>query len=1036
VAFAVLFVACGSRVTVAVTQAPAPTQSAAAAETVAPPADRLRVLFLGDDGHHRPYVRAKDILPVLANNGIDMFYTDEADDLNMESLRQYHALVFYNNQPAISRTQLAALTRFVEHGGGLVVLHSASASFQNSEEFIRLVGAAFKSHGTGTFSATRVAQDHPAIQGVPSFETWDETYIHTKHNPVNRTVLEVRREGGHEEPWTWTKPYGQGRVYYTAWGHDRRTWGQEGFQAQLIQATRWAAGDWALNQRTAEPNPQEVELEVPIPTYARPPAGWNTASDPVTEAPVALSTEESLQLATFRPGFKAEPFAFEPMIGNIIDFTWDARGRMWAIETNDYPNDVLPDSVVGDGVTRGGDFAPNAGPYPGGKDRILILDDTNNDGLADDVKVFAEGMNLATSLVLANGGVIVGQAPHMLFFQDTNGDDVADVREVLFTGFPRRDTHGTISNMRWGFDNRILASLGYNGFRGQVGDVTIDRGEVGAGYFSFPADGSSFDYIARTSNNTWGVAVSEDNFIFGSTANSRPSNFVHIPARYYRDVLGTDEPVLPGIQDRNDVYAIREIWQVDQFDRYTAGAAHEIYTARLFPEEYWNRVAFVTEPTAHVIGMFELLNNGSTFTAKNRWNLMASRDAWAAPVQVKVGPDGALWVSDFYTLIAQHNPVPRCMTAADSARLEALHPLTCSFRDGAGAAYETPNRDRLHGRIYRILPEDAPAVRALRLDNASPAQLVETLRHDNLFWRMMAQQMLVEGRHTSQVPALVQLVNDHTLDGLGLNVAALHALWTLRGLGAIPGNESALTAARNALHHPAPSVRRAALQVLPRNEQLLDGILGAGMLPDRSSPTTVDYTVPTGILQDADPHVRLQALLAVSELPASPRAANALLETITFPGNARDPWIPDAVAIAGVTQGPQFAADLLRRGLPRNADTVTIAGIRNAVRLMADHYVASANADAVVALLTSLPEANPAIGDALLDAIAPPPPPDDAPPQVRARASRAGWPQDQPPTLSAEQRAALVTAARAATPELAEDFQRVAERWGMPDLFR
>jgi hypothetical protein len=652
------------------------------------------------------------------------------------------------------------------------------------------------------------------------------------------------------------------------------------------------------------------------------------------------------------------------------------------------------------------------------------------------VKVFAQGLNLATSLVLANGGVVVGQAPHMLFFKDTNGDDQADVREVLFTGFPRNDTHGTISNMRWGFDNRILASLGYNGFRGQVGDVTIERGVVGAGFFSFPPDGTSFDYIARTSNNTWGVALSEDNFIFGSTANSRPSNFVHIPGRYYRDVLGTREPVLPGIEDRNDVYAIREIWQVDQFDRYTAGAAHEIYTARLFPEEYWNRVAFVTEPTAHVVGMFELFNNGSTFTAKNRWNLMASRDPWAAPVQVKVGPDGALWVSDFYTLIAQHNPVPRCTSAADSARLQALHPLTCSFRGGPGAAYETPNRDKLHGRIYRILPEDAPAIRPMRLDNASPTQLVETLEHDNLFWRMMAQQMLVEGRHTSQVPALVELVNDHTIDPLGLNVAAQHALWTLHGLGAITGNESALAAARNALHHPAASVRRAALQVLPRDEQLLGDILAAGMLPDRSSPTPVDYTVPTGILQDASPYVRVEALLAVAELPASPRAANALLEIITVPGNARDRWIPEAVAIAGVKQGPQFAADLLRRRLPPNADTIAIAGIRNTVRLITEHYITSANADAVVALLTAVPEANPAIGGEVLSAIAPPPPPDDAPPQVRARASRVGWPQDQPPTLSAEQRNALIAAANAAAPELAEGYQRVAVRWGMPDLFR
>src|SRR5687767_15972011 len=193
-------------------------------------------------------------------------------------------------------------------------------------------------------------------------------------------------------------------------------------------------------------------------------------------------------MMTLRPHFRAEPFATEPLVGNIIDFTWDARGRMWAVETNDYPNTVLPDSVRGN-------------------DRILILEDSNRDGLADRTIVFADGLNLATSIAFANGGVIVGQAPHMLYFRDTNGDDKADERKILFTGFPRGDTHGTISNLRYGFDNQVWGSVGYNGFRGTVGPTTYARGGAGvtntfgSGYFRFPKDGSDLEYIARTSNN-------------------------------------------------------------------------------------------------------------------------------------------------------------------------------------------------------------------------------------------------------------------------------------------------------------------------------------------------------------------------------------------------------------------------------------------------------------------------------------------------------------------------------------------------------
>src|SRR5690606_28173034 len=178
---------------------------------------------------------------------------------------------------------------------------------------------------------------------------------------------------------------------------------------------------------------------------------------------------------------------------------------------------------------------------------------------------------------------------HMLFFRDTNGDDVADEKKILFTGWPRDDTHGSISNLRYGFDNQIWGSVGYNGFRGTVGGVTYGRTGIlfGSGYFRFAPDGSSLDYVARTSNNTWGVAFSEDGYVFGSTANRNASNFVHIPGRYYRELTG-QTPTLPTIADRQDVYPLRNIYQVDQFGMYTAGSAHEIYTARAFPEEYWN----------------------------------------------------------------------------------------------------------------------------------------------------------------------------------------------------------------------------------------------------------------------------------------------------------------------------------------------------------------------------------------------------------------------------------------------------------------
>jgi hypothetical protein len=266
-------------------------------------------------------------------------------------------------------------------------------------------------------------------------------------------------------------------------------------------------------------------------------------------------------------------------------------------------------------------------------------------------------------------------------------------------------------------------------------------------------------------------------------------------------------------------------------------------------------------------------------------------------VQVKVGPDGALWVSDFYTLVAQHNPTPRNM-------------MGCC-QTGPGQAYETPNRDRLHGRIYRIVYDSTPPVPGRRLDTATSQQLVDALGNDNLFWRQTAQRLLVERKAVDAIPALIRRANDQTVDSLGLNPAVLHALWTLHGLAALSSNPDAMTAARNALRHPAASVRRAALMMLPRDSQLLSDILSSGILPDRGSPWPVEYTVGNAMLSDADMHVRLEATLAMSELPPSDRGKNVVRELFASLDNARDPWMPDAIAIAAASHGPAFLGELL-----------------------------------------------------------------------------------------------------------------------------
>src|SRR4029079_2738326 len=148
--------------------------------------------------------------------------------------------VIYANTTQITKEQEKDLLDYVENGGGFVPLHCASFCFLNSPAYIDLVGAQFQKHGTGEFDTKVVDSDHPSMKGLEPFRTWDETYVHTKHNTSERHVLQARDDQSGSEPWTWTRTQGKGRVFYTAYGHDARTWGNPGFVDLIERGTRWA----------------------------------------------------------------------------------------------------------------------------------------------------------------------------------------------------------------------------------------------------------------------------------------------------------------------------------------------------------------------------------------------------------------------------------------------------------------------------------------------------------------------------------------------------------------------------------------------------------------------------------------------------------------------------------------------------------------------------------------------------------------------------------------------------------------------------
>lgn len=932
---------------------------------------RLKVLFLGDNGHHEPHKRFDQLQPVLARRGIDLTYTDRVGDLNATTLAGYDVLAVYANIESISPAQEQALLDYVAAGKGFVPLHCASYCFLNSPKYVALVGAQFRRHQTGVFRTKIARPDDPIMKGFGGFESWDETYVHHKHNDADRVVLEYRAEGDGEEPWTWIRRQGQGRVFYTAWGHDERTWGNPGFQNLVERGIRWAAGqDPAVVPAFADRPPmtpkrtdlkpfEYVDADIP---YYPPGRRWGTMGEPIKKMQAPLDPAESVKHMVVPVGFEPRLFAAEPDIGKPICLAWDERGRLWIAETVDYPNEIKP-----------------AGE---GRDRIRICEDTDGDGRADKFTVFAEKLSIPTSLTFSRGGVIVNQAPDTLYLKDTDGDDVADERSVLFTGWGTADTHAGPSNLHYGLDNWVYGMVGYSGFQGTVGD---ERHSFRTGFYRFRPDGSKLEFLRNTNNNSWGVGFSEEGVLFGSTANGNPSEYLPIPNRYYEAVRGWSSSVLTGIAESNRFDPITDkVRQVDNHGGFTAGAGHALYTARNYPAEYWNKTAFVAEPTGHLVATFVIHPEGAGFRSRNSWNLVASDDEWTSPIAAEVGPDGNVWFIDWYNFIVQHNPTP------------------AGFKTGKGNAYETELRDKKHGRIYRLVYTGAapaqpgageaakrPAVQSLK--QATPGQLVEALKSDNMFWRLHAQRLLVERGKKDIVPALLELVNDPAADEIGLNGAAIHALWTLQGIGALDGsNAAAMTAVAQACRHKSAGVRRNAVQVLP--------------LEDPANRTLVESRLDPR----EEPQVRLAALLALADAAPSAGSAARVLDCLVQNLATKDRWIADAATAAAARSSLPFLIEASRRSARQLGD----AALREPISLVAGHFARSGAGEQAVPLLEALAAGQPAVAEAVIAGL------------------DRGWPKDKPVALGQAGEAALVKLFESSAPAARSRLVALSTRWG------
>lgn len=439
------------------------------------------------------------------------------------------------------------------------------------------------------------------------------------------------------------------------------------------------------------------------------------------------SPQESVQHMTVPEGFAVELVASEPEIVNPIAMTFDDRGRVWITESVEYPR-------------------KSAGP---GRDRVKILEDTDRDGRADKFTVFAEGLNIPTGVAVGYGGVWVLNSPDLLFMTEQDGKEAN--REVVLTGFGRADTHELPNSLTWGPDGWLY---GLNG----VFNLSRIRSNNGQEYtftcalWRVHPRTHEFQVVCEGTSNPYGIAWdSVGSGIVEACHWANDHLFHFVETGYYQRQAGAYPPFTMTIGSITD-----------HGHQKTAYCGIAFLDSDAYPEKYRERI-YVGNIHGGCINVDRLERDGSTYLAKGEADFLNANDAWAMPVSVKVGPDGCLYVLDWY---------------------DRYHCYQDANRDPDGI-------DRLKGRLYRVRYKDSRRAPEMNLADESDEVLMRRLSSANLYFRETAQRILTERlgvRSAKFEERIAQLLVRGKLSDLALDEAAprkarLHALWALIGSG-------------------------------------------------------------------------------------------------------------------------------------------------------------------------------------------------------------------------------------------------------------
>ena len=511
----------------------------------------------------------------------------------------------------------------------------------------------------------------------------------------------------------------------------------------------------------------------------------------VTQRNVYEDPDPAKELASFKvaEGFEVSLWAAEPLVAKPIQMNWDADGRLWVVSSTAYPH------------LKTGEVA---------NDKIFVIEDTDNDGKADKTTIFAEGLTTPTGILPGDGGVYVANSTEILHFSDTDGDGKADKKRRILNGFGTGDAHHLIHTFRWGPEGKLYFNQSIYIFSHVETPFGIKRLEAG-GVWQLNPKTLEIDVYARGGVNFWGLQFDRWGQSFLTDGAGGEGINYAFPGATFVTAQGA-ERIIRGLNPGQPKHS-----------------GLDVISGRHLPDAWQGRM-IANDFRANRVNSFQLTEQGSGYASKQMEDLIWTDDVAFRPVDLNVGPDGAIYLADWYNPIIQHGEV--------------------DFFD--------PRRDQEHGRIWKITAKNRPLVKVPKLSKAPVSELLEALKVPEELTRTNAKQVLKERGAKEVIPALKAWVAGLDKKDKDYEHNLLEALWVYQALDTV--NEPLLLSLINAESHKARAAGLRALEFWHTKINNVPAILAKAVT-------------------DKHAQVRLEAVIALRKTK-TPEAAKAALSVL------------------------------------------------------------------------------------------------------------------------------------------------------------